>query len=184
MYVDCIACMRFEDVIVNLDCAQGLHVLARRIFAPSNGACWPLIFFRWMEGVLNEELPPVLEFEEYLQNGVLLCRLAMKVLPDEPMWKKVYDLDLSKFKVQLHAWNSLGGTCVYQCSAADRSMCDVIVSDCSSSRWALTGAWYELKKFEFWQSYVICWSAITCAGLCLHWRVLNLVMTDTDLVHI
>ena len=52
-----------------------------------------------MESVLNEEVPSALELEEYLQNGVLLCKLAMKLLPDEPMWKKVYDLDQSKFKV-------------------------------------------------------------------------------------
>ena len=52
-----------------------------------------------MESVLSEELPSALELEEYLQNGVLLCKLAMKLLPDEPMWKKVYDLDQSKFKV-------------------------------------------------------------------------------------
>ena len=53
-----------------------------------------------METILNEELPSSLELEDYLQNGVLLCKLAMKLLPDEPMWKKVYDLDQSKFKVQ------------------------------------------------------------------------------------
>lgn len=52
-----------------------------------------------METILNEELPSSLELEDYLQNGVLLCKLAMKLLPDEPMWKKVYDLDQSKFKV-------------------------------------------------------------------------------------
>lgn len=55
--------------------------------------------FRWMEAVLNEELPSTLQLEEYLQNGVILCKLTMKLLPDEPMWKKVYDLDQSKFKV-------------------------------------------------------------------------------------
>ena len=49
--------------------------------------------------MLDEELPSALELEEYLQNGVLLCKLAMKLLPDEPMWKKVYDLDQAKFKV-------------------------------------------------------------------------------------
>ena len=52
-----------------------------------------------METLLNEELPSVLELEDYLQNGVILCKISMKLLPDEPMWKKVYDLDQSKFKV-------------------------------------------------------------------------------------
>ena len=56
---------------------------------------------------MDEELPSALELEEYLQNGVLLCKLAMKLLPDEPMWKKVYDLDQSKFKVH---------TCACTCS--------------------------------------------------------------------
>lgn len=56
-----------------------------------------------METVLSETLPTALELEDYLQNGVILCKLAMKFLPDEPMWKKVYDIDQSKFKV-LHMW--------------------------------------------------------------------------------
>ena len=53
-----------------------------------------------MESLLEEELPSALELEEHLQNGVILCKLAMKLLPDEPMWKKVYDIEQSKFKVQ------------------------------------------------------------------------------------
>ena len=39
------------------------------------------------------------ELEDALQNGVLLCRLGIKLLPDDPMWKKVYDIDQTKFKV-------------------------------------------------------------------------------------
>lgn len=52
-----------------------------------------------MESFLDEELPSTLELEEYLQNGVILCKIAMKLLPDEPMWKKVYDIEQTKFKV-------------------------------------------------------------------------------------
>ena len=58
-----------------------------------------LFNFRWLEAVLQESLPPVTELEGALQNGVVLCRLGMRLLPDDPMWAKVYDLDQSKFKV-------------------------------------------------------------------------------------
>lgn len=56
---------------------------------------------RWIESVLNEELPTVLELEDALQNGVYLCKLGMILLPEDDLWKKVYDLDQSKYKV----WN-------------------------------------------------------------------------------
>lgn len=52
-----------------------------------------------MEGIIREELPPVLELEDALQNGIYLCKLGMALLPDDDLWKKVYDIDQSKFKV-------------------------------------------------------------------------------------
>ena len=45
-------------------------------------------------------LPPATELEAALQNGVILCRLGAKLLPDDPVWGKVYDMDESKFKVR------------------------------------------------------------------------------------
>lgn len=57
------------------------------------------VCLRWLEGVLTCELPPVTELEDTLQNGVVLCQLGMKLLPNDPMWQKVYDVDLTKFKV-------------------------------------------------------------------------------------
>lgn len=63
---------------------------------------------RWLEAVLQMPLPPVTELECALQNGVILCRLGMRLLPDDPMWTKVYDIDENKFKVSLttqtNAW--------------------------------------------------------------------------------
>ena len=53
--------------------------------------------------MLGEALPPTTELEEALQNGVYLCRLGMVFLPEEEMWKKVYDPDQSKFKVSVCA---------------------------------------------------------------------------------
>ena len=61
----------------------------------------PSITYRWLEGVLGVALPPATELESALQNGVILCRLGVKLLPDDPMWSKVYDLDESKFKVRM-----------------------------------------------------------------------------------
>lgn len=52
-----------------------------------------------MEFVIGEELPPVLVLEDALQNGVYLCKLGMALLPHDELWRKVYDLDQSKFKV-------------------------------------------------------------------------------------
>lgn len=49
--------------------------------------------------MLGEDLPPTTELEDALQNGVYLCRIGMALLPKDEMWKKVYDLDQSKFKV-------------------------------------------------------------------------------------
>jgi hypothetical protein len=53
-----------------------------------------------LEAVLHISLPPATELESALQNGVVLCRLGMKLLPDDPMWSKVYDLDESRFKAK------------------------------------------------------------------------------------
>ncbi|XP_064397976.1 uncharacterized protein LOC135344660 [Halichondria panicea] len=53
---------------------------------------------RWLESVLSCELPGAPALEETLQNGVILCKLGMKLLPDDQMWNRVYDLDQSKFK--------------------------------------------------------------------------------------
>lgn len=54
-----------------------------------------------MEVVLATPLPPVAEFESRLNSGVLLCQLGERFCPEEPMWKKVYDRDETKFKVSL-----------------------------------------------------------------------------------
>jgi hypothetical protein len=53
---------------------------------------------RWIELMIDEELPIITTFEDSLCNGVFLCKLAMKLLPDDPQWRKVYDLDQAKFK--------------------------------------------------------------------------------------
>ena len=42
-----------------------------------------------MESIIGEELPPSTELEENLCNGVVLCKLGMKLFPDDPQWKRV-----------------------------------------------------------------------------------------------
>ncbi len=49
--------------------------------------------------MIKEDLPSVLELEDALQNGVYLCKLGMALLPGDELWKKVYDLDQTRFKV-------------------------------------------------------------------------------------
>ena len=48
-----------------------------------------LLFLRWIESVIGEELPSVSEIEDTLCNGVYLCKLGMKLYPTNPDWKKV-----------------------------------------------------------------------------------------------
>jgi len=43
----------------------------------------------WIEACLNEDLPPITEFEEHLRNGVFLAKLGRFFSPD--MVKKIFD---------------------------------------------------------------------------------------------
>ncbi|XP_041975421.1 ras GTPase-activating-like protein IQGAP1 isoform X2 [Aricia agestis] len=52
----------------------------------------------WMEACLNEELPPVIEFEESLRNGVYLAKLGHFIAPDLLPLNKIYDIDQKRFK--------------------------------------------------------------------------------------
>ena len=49
--------------------------------------------------MLEESLPPATQLEDRLQNGVILCKMGMKLLPLDSMWKKVYDLEETRYKV-------------------------------------------------------------------------------------
>lgn len=42
---------------------------------------------QWMNACLEEQLPPAIEFEESMRNGVYLARLANYFAPDIAMWK-------------------------------------------------------------------------------------------------
>lgn len=42
-----------------------------------------------MEELIGDVLPPLQDFEDSLANGVYLCKLGMRLLPDEQHWKKV-----------------------------------------------------------------------------------------------
>ena len=70
-------------------------VLCYRHLAFINGD----IITRWLESVLVESLPPVTQLEDRLQNGVVLCKLGMRLLPLDSMWNKVYDLEEKRYKV-------------------------------------------------------------------------------------
>ena len=85
--IDYTASLRVTSSTINVALFSVLDVLQSGI------AC------RWLEHMLGETLPPVTELEDAFQNGVILCKLGMKLLPDDPAWRKVYDLDLEKFKV-------------------------------------------------------------------------------------
>ncbi|XP_044529655.1 ras GTPase-activating-like protein IQGAP3 [Gracilinanus agilis] len=54
---------------------------------------------RWMEACLKEELPSPVEMEESLRNGVILAKLGHFFAPDVVPFKKIYDLEQMRYKV-------------------------------------------------------------------------------------
>ncbi|NXK69641.1 IQGA3 protein, partial [Sylvietta virens] len=53
---------------------------------------------RWMEACLGEELPPPMELEETLRNGVLLAKLGHCFAPAVVPLKKIYDPEQTRYK--------------------------------------------------------------------------------------
>ena len=49
--------------------------------------------------MIQETLPDAQQWEYSLCNGICLCKLGAKLIPDFPVWKKVYDPNESRFKV-------------------------------------------------------------------------------------
>ena len=82
-----------------------------------------------------ESLPPVTQLEDRLQNGVVLCKLGMKLLPLDSMWKKVYDLEETRYKVCV-CWEGGGGEC--GCILVYVGVC---VCGCG---WVCVGGWVYL----------------------------------------
>lgn len=55
--------------------------------------------FSWMEACLKEELPPPVELEESLRNGVLLAKLGHCFAPAVVPLKKIYDVEQLRYQV-------------------------------------------------------------------------------------
>ncbi|XP_054995371.1 ras GTPase-activating-like protein IQGAP3 [Sorex araneus] len=53
---------------------------------------------RWMEACLKEELPPPVELEESLRNGVLLAKLGHCFAPSVVPLKKIYDSEQLRYQ--------------------------------------------------------------------------------------
>ncbi|NXY35897.1 IQGA3 protein, partial [Pomatorhinus ruficollis] len=53
---------------------------------------------RWMEACLGERLPPPMELEETLRNGVLLAKLGHCFAPAVVPLKKIYDPEQTRYK--------------------------------------------------------------------------------------
>ncbi|XP_045439224.1 ras GTPase-activating-like protein IQGAP3 isoform X2 [Pipistrellus kuhlii] len=53
---------------------------------------------RWMEACLKEELPPPVELEENLRNGVLLAKLGHRFAPSVVPLKKIYDMEQLRYQ--------------------------------------------------------------------------------------
>lgn len=57
-----------------------------------------LIFYRWIEACLKTILPPVMELEDCLRNGVLLAKLGNFVAPSTVPLSCIYDRDEKRYK--------------------------------------------------------------------------------------
>ena len=64
---------------------------------------------RWIEACIGEPVPPTVELEEGLRNGVVLAKLAHFVCPQLLPLKKIFDADLSRYQVLTLRW---GGTVI------------------------------------------------------------------------
>ena len=53
-----------------------------------------------MEDIIEEPLPVAPELEECLANGVYLCKLGRKLLPNEPQWNKIYDINQERYRTK------------------------------------------------------------------------------------
>ncbi|KAM8986460.1 ras GTPase-activating-like protein IQGAP3 isoform 2-T2 [Ara ararauna] len=53
---------------------------------------------RWLEACLSEELPPPMELEETLRNGVVLAKLGHCFAPTVVPLKKIYDPEQTRYK--------------------------------------------------------------------------------------
>jgi Ras GTPase-activating-like protein IQGAP2/3 len=51
---------------------------------------------RWMESCLEEEIPPIVQLEEALRNGVILARLAKVFAPD--LVPKIFEAPKLQFR--------------------------------------------------------------------------------------
>ena len=54
------------------------------------------VICRWMESCLGEEVPPIVELEEQLRNGVILARLARVFAPD--LVPRIFEADKLVFR--------------------------------------------------------------------------------------
>lgn len=54
-----------------------------------------------METLLRTPLPSVEDLEERLRNGVVLVQLGKVLLPNDPIWSRAYDLDESRYTVNM-----------------------------------------------------------------------------------
>ena len=51
---------------------------------------------RWMESCLGEEIPPIVQLEECLRNGVILARLARVFEPD--LVPRIFEAEKLQFR--------------------------------------------------------------------------------------
>lgn len=51
---------------------------------------------RWMESCLGEEIPPIVQLEDQLRNGVILARLARVFAPD--LVPRIFEAEKLQFR--------------------------------------------------------------------------------------
>jgi len=88
-----------------------------------------MLTIRWMESCLGEEIPPIVQLEECLRNGVILARLARVFEPD--LVPRIFEAEKLQFR---HSDNiNRFFRFVAQCGLPDVYISLSTYSNCSNS---------------------------------------------------
>ena len=94
--------MFFLNLITFYDLLNSFGADIYKTFLSASINLWLLkiFIFRWIEACIHEELPPTIELEEALTNGVICAKLANFFAPTIAPIRKIFDKDLTRYKVR------------------------------------------------------------------------------------
>lgn len=124
-------------------------------------------FCRWIEACIGESLPPTVELEESLRNGVALGKLAHFMAPELVPLRKVYDKDLSRYNVSM-AVRADWINCENTLQVVKRFRREWFFT-CLSLKWESWGSLVRLRIKNFEHLETDSWTVLgfPCSGLTL-----------------